>query len=307
MLDNYFKLPESGLGKHFKYFIAALDLGRFPIRRDFSLVFLCGANKEELIPSERRTFLKNAIEKHLPHARIVYAEKVMEELTKHGKTKNLLDIEHQISAIADWILIILESFSSFCELGAFAHQSSRKKLIVINDSHFQKQPSFINHGPIQAISEDAGTDRIAWYPMSPNGIFSVDAIGMTLPSIVKILSKRKIKDRMDKELFLPGNATQSALFFLHDILYLCGPLTHAETIVVYKKIFGEHLHFDEVKSLRGILHACNLIEAKNIDGAPTYISKNSETFIDFGPWTNKLLSAFRRYHLKFNPLRLVNG
>ncbi|WP_208450005.1 retron St85 family effector protein [Burkholderia gladioli] len=306
MLEKYLDLPRFKLGGVLNSFSAALDKGRFSIRRDLSLIFLCGANKSGLTPSERRFFLKKSIEKELPHARIVYAEAVMEELAKHGKTKNLLDIEFQISKIADWILIVLESYSSFCELGAFSHKSSRDKLIVVNDNRYQSQPSFINHGPIQAITEDCSLDRVVWYPMSDDGVYVRDAIGMALPGVLKTLRHVKARGKIDKESCLPSSTSQTALFFLHDIIYLCGPITHSETILIYSKIFGDQ-SFDEVKALRGILHASNLIESIMVGAEHSYISRTTETFINFESGASNILSAFRRYHLKHNPQRLINA
>lgn len=305
MLDNYIKLPEPALGKTLKSFKTALTMGRFSVRQNLSLIFLCGANQTPLVPSERRKFLKSAIEKHLPHSRIVYAEKVMEELAHHGKTKNLLDIEHQISSLADWVLIVLESFSSFCELGAFAHEKSRKKLIVINDSKFQKEPSFINQGPLQAITEDVSDEHLIWYPMSKDGIKSLDAIGMTLPPLLKKLKHHKVRSKFQLHDLLSDGLNQTALFFLHDLIYLCGPITHAETISLYKEIFG-HGSFDEVKSLRAILHACDFIRSKQVDGEYSYMSSSSETFINFGHLSERMFSSFRRYHLKFHPQRILD-
>lgn len=303
MLDDYIKLSDFRLGRKFGTFLTALNSGRFSIRRDISLVFLCGANQSNLVPSARRAFIKTGVESHLPHARIVYAEKVMEELATHGAHRNLLDIEHQISSIADWILIVLESYSSFCELGAFADKKFREKLIVINDSTFQTQPSFINHGPIQAISEDVSPEHVIWYPMSPDGITQLDAIGQTLSSVLKVVGARKPRAKLPKSAFLPASNDQNALFFLHDLIHLCGPITHVETISLYKHIFGDH-SFDEVKALRGVLHASGFLESKGEGKSKTYISTIPETFIDFGPRANDLVASFRRFHMKFNPQRL---
>jgi hypothetical protein len=305
MLKNYIKIPSLTLRGKFDEFLAALNKGRFSIRKDFSLIFLCGANQSELIPSARRSFIKHAIELHMPHTRIVYAEKVMEELAKHGLTKNLLDIEHKILSIADWVLIVLESYSSFCELGAFADKISRKKLIVINDDNFRSQKSFINMGPLQAIAEDVSAEHVLWYPMNPDGIFNVDAIGQTLPGLLNIISGRKIRPKLKKENFLPNNINQDALFFLHDIIYLCGPITHSEMIMIYKEIFGKN-SFDEVKELRGVLHASGILDVKDVEGNHSYMSKKSETFIDFGSSANDLMTVFRRYHMKFNPQRIFS-
>lgn len=306
MLDKYLEMPGLRLGRQFRVFSTALNQGRFSIRRDISLVFLCGANQAPFIPSERRRFLKKNVERHLPHTRIVYAEAVMEELAKHEKkSKNLLDLEHQISKIADWIVIVLESFSSFCELGAFAHKDFRDKLLVINDRHFQSEQSFINLGPIQAITDDISKEHVIWYPMDKDGVMTLDSIGAALPSVINVLKIKKKREKVDRDACLPSTASQTSLFFLHDLIYLCGPITHAETIQIYKRLFGDH-SFDDIKALRGILHASNLIESKSVSGDISYISIAAETFINFGSYTSDLIAAFRRFHLKYNSLRLVN-
>jgi hypothetical protein len=213
MLKEYLHLSKPKLGITLQRFSAALSSGRFSIKRDFSFVFLCGANKTDFVPSERRRFLKKSIEDALPHARIVYAERVMDELVRHGKTKNLLDIEQQISKIADWILIVLESYSAFCELGAFAAEGLRSKLIVINNSNYKTAQSFINLGPLQAIREDVSDDRVIWYPMLDDGVTVRDAIGMALPLILKHLEHRYVRSSLNRESFLPSIESQTSLFF----------------------------------------------------------------------------------------------
>ncbi|CAE6710748.1 retron St85 family effector protein [Paraburkholderia aspalathi] len=306
MLKKYLDLPGPRLGVTLQSFATALQSGRFSIKRELSFIFLCGANRSEMIPSERRRYLKKSIENALPHARIVYAERVMDELVKHGKTKNLLDIEHQISRIADWILIILESYSSFCELGAFAAESLRSKLIVINDKSYKLQQSFINLGPIQAIKEDVAEDRIIWYPMQANGINVRDGIGLTLSPILKHLGHRHMRASLDVAACLPSIGSQASLFFLHDIIYLCGPITHSETIEIYKRLFGDK-SFDEIKSLRAILHAAELIATINAGGEHAYITVTPDTFINVDGVGKDLIPAFRRFHLKYNRERLIHA
>ncbi len=306
MTNNYIALSKFKLGRDFKKFKVALLKGRFSIRRDLSLIFLCGANITIGTPSARRSFLKDAIEKHLPHTKIVYAEKVLEELVKHGNAKNLLDIEHSISNIADWILIVLESYSSFCELGAFAHKELRKKLIVINDKNYKDEPSFINLGPIQAVIEEVGTNQVVWYGMSAHGVATLDSIGSTLPKIIEILSKKKSKSHVTINEVNPKSNSQTALYFLHDIIYLCGPISHAETVEIYKEIIQDK-SFDTIKPLRGILHASELIHVKSIDGTSYYSTNTSETFLNLGPEAEKLLASFRSYHLRNNMARLIDA
>lgn len=294
------------LGSSFEKFKEALLKGRFSIRKDISLIFLCGANQSVNIPSARRAFLKKSIEASLPHVRIVYAERVMEEMIKHGKTKNLLDIEHQISHVADWIIIVLESYSAFCELGAFAHHSFRKKLIVINDSNFKNEQSFINLGPIEAIKEHASPDRICWYPMASASPCDLDSIGVVLPSVIRNLKKKLDHPKVDVSSCKPDESSQISLFFLHDLIFICGPISHSETIAVYKEIFGEKESFDAVKSLRGILHASNLIESKDVGGVHYYTTTTKDTFLNFNTLSDSLLVSFRKFHLRHNPERILN-
>lgn len=306
MLTKYTKSPNLKIGKNLKEFSMALKTGHFFVRRDFSLVFLCGANKSLSIPSERRKFLKSSIQKILPHTRIVYAEAVIDELVNHEKKiKNLLDVENKISEIADWIIIVLESYSSFTELGAFSTLEFRKKLIVINDSHFKNEPSFINIGPLQAIRESSEVDRILWYPMAENGINELDSIGTVLPAIIEELGKKHTRKPIQHESCLPQAKGQSALFFLHDIIYMCGPITHKETIEIYKILLGDN-SYDDIGALRGILKSSELIKSKKLNGETLYQSIINETFIEFNKHYRNVLIGFRRLHLKYNPQRFNN-
>lgn len=151
------------------------------LSRTNQLMFLCGANRAAGVPSARREAIKRFIESISPEFRVIYAEGVFDELAKIGHSTNVLDLEHEISDIADKILIVLESPSAFCELGAFAHQRLREKLVIINDSAFKAQQSFINAGPIAAALEvDA---PVLWYPMTADGVHKVDGIGATFKSL----------------------------------------------------------------------------------------------------------------------------
>ena len=62
---------------------------------------------------------------------IIFAEEFVESA---NDGRNLLDIENIIGAYADSIIIILESPSTFAELGAFANNPELvKKILVINE------------------------------------------------------------------------------------------------------------------------------------------------------------------------------
>ena len=149
-------------------------------------VFLCGANKPNTEPpeiSERRAAIQEFGRRHLPDTRFILAENVFEYLVKsHGEYRNnILDLESEFSFISDHIIIILESNSTFSELGAFSYPMElREKLIIINDKQFRDKTSFVNMGPIKAIEERwDGANPILWYNMRGDGVSHRDAIGDT--------------------------------------------------------------------------------------------------------------------------------
>jgi hypothetical protein len=152
-------------------------------------IFLCGANKTPIEISERRKALIEFSKARLPHTNFFLAEKIFSTLKKEGHKGNILDVENQISDFSDYILIILESPSTFAELGAFSHHRLRSKLVVINNIAFKKEQSFVNLGPIKAIEEKSGIDRIIYYKMNDDGVRNRDAIGDTFNQIYDLFKE----------------------------------------------------------------------------------------------------------------------
>ena len=175
MLKIHLSHPKSSIAKSIRLLKDAIEtsLVHRP-KKTFRFVFLCGANKKKDEISERRKALLDFASKNLPHNKFFLAEKVFHFLSKEGHRGNLIDIENQISKFSDHILIVLESNSSFAELGAFSHKELRKKLIVINDKKYESAESFVNLGPIKAIEEVSGKANILNYNMREDGIYSLD-------------------------------------------------------------------------------------------------------------------------------------
>lgn len=269
--------------------------------RSNRLVFLCGANRSSGQPSFRREALKRFIESSSTDSRVIYAEPVFNELIRIDQPprRNALDLEHEISLLADKIIIVLESESAFCELGAFAHKSLRDKLIVINDENFRGSASFINTGPIAAL-EDIKSP-VLWYPMTKNIQESVDGIGATFAALSKVLSERKAT----VPLILPNlPPTKESLYFIHDLIHLSGPILYKELIEVLITMFGHH-KFDVVSGLVGVLRAAGLIAAVAPSGA--YRSVHTSTFLKYRKGFDTLLARIRHFHLRNNPERFTLG
>lgn len=265
-------------------------------------VFLCGANKSKDLISERRRALLDFSKKHLPHTQFFLAEKMFSTLQQEGHKENILDIEHQITKFADKIVIVLESNSSFAELGAFSHTELREKLIVINNSRFEHSESFINLGPIKAIKEKSGSCNIIHYKMSDEGIHKTDAIGDTFAPLFDLL-KTPLKGRPNPvklEECNPANIfDKNSAMFVHDIVYICGPLRYPELIAVLIQIFGNH----DFK-LRQHLAILSSFGAINRTESGLYKSQNCKPYFEYRFDINNLISIFRNYLLTSCPERL---
>ena len=293
---------KSATGMRLAKFGLALKASPPLLLRSRQLIFLCGANQAINTPSVRRTSIKNFIQKISTSSTVIYAEGIFNELRKYGKQKNVLDLEHRISEIADKVVIILESPSTYCELGAFAHEALRHKLIVINDSAFKHSDSFINVGPIAAIEEAKAP--VIWYPMSPNGCKVLDGIGATFTEIQKaIADTTKHGVVVDFGMLSDLKMNKPCLYFVHDIVLFSGPVTHEEIIFILTDIFGKK-NFDSLKSLLGVLRESQLISVREI-AEKTWVYKASSTdfFLQYHTDVYALMAAFRVYHLKGNPER----
>lgn len=126
------------------------NLGRFKpapntTSRFFNFVLLCGKERAE---NDNRSIIEKYCNKHRKDIRAIYSE----DLFKYINDFDLLSLEEILAEISSAIVLIVESFGSACELGAFAYNNSMvKKLFVINNISYIDDKSFINLGPIKKI------------------------------------------------------------------------------------------------------------------------------------------------------------
>ncbi|MEJ2632192.1 MAG: retron St85 family effector protein [Acidihalobacter sp.] len=297
--------PNNSIGNRLKKFGAALNAAPPLISRANQLFFLCGANRAHNTPSRRREAIKKHLEGLSPEYRVIYAEGVFNELSKTEKNKNILDLEHEITNVADKIIIILESESAFCELGAFSHQKLRKKLIIINDKHHENSQSFINTGPISAAKEV--NSPVLLYHMLHDKNDYVDSIGEVFNdlSIAATPPTHKHAVRVTSDLS-DLSPRKEILYFIHDLIIASGPITRAELINILIVLFGKR-PYDMITHLLGILREARLIYSFEDNNKRIYHSPITIPFLRYGPEYHSLTSAFRNHHLKNNPERLKNA
>ena len=267
-------------------------------------VFLCGANINNTEISKRRNAIIGFAKKRLPHTKFFIAEKMFPILQKEENKDNMLDIENEISKFADKIVVVLESASSFTELGVFSHDTRlREKLIVINDSKFRGSKSFINMGPLKAIEESSGQNHVIDYKMNEDGVYQLDPIGDIYDSLFEILKEpiRGKPSAVTLEDCNPGNNfNKKSAMMVHDLVYFSGPILHKELVEVLALVFGQQ-SFNKVKQHEAILVAINFLK-RTREGF--YKSRLRKQYYDYEFDINGLISTCRNYMLKFHPDRI---
>lgn len=302
MLIRAIHQNKNGIGIRVKKFGLAITASPPLLDRTSQLVFLCGANdKASGKPSARREAIKIFVEKLSPNYKVIYAEGVFTEITKMGQTKNVLDLEQEISAISDKILIVLESPSAFCELGAFSHQTIREKLIIINNSEFRGEDSFINLGPIAAAEEAKA--HVIWYPMMQDGIYHIDGIGTSFNDLKKAIelnfANRGVRVSGDISKL---EAKKESLYFIHDLVLFTGPISKNELINFMIVAFGKK-SYDILSRLLGILCSAGFLRSFEAAGSLVYESSIGIPFFKLNFKVSGLIATFRNFHLRNNPSR----
>jgi len=290
---------KQSIKKRVSIFRQKLENGRIIRPKNVSkFVFLCGANKGKNSMSERRKALMAFSKEHLPHVQFFLAERIFSELKHEGHKGNILDIENDISKFADVVLIVLESESAFTELGAFSHEKLRSKLIIINDKKYEKSNSFVNLGPIKAIEEAKGKKYIISYKMKQNGVQVRDAIGDVFNSLFELLKDPLSRKSMAMEPSLCNPAesfNKDSIMFIHDLIYIAGPINYKELIELLLQIFGKY----NFKHLRE--HLAMLIEFKAIEKNNNLLYRSilNKCYLDYKFDLNKIISIFRNISQKY--------
>ena len=233
------------------------------------------------------------------------AETIFGILEKEGHTSNSLDVENEISNVADHIVIILESESSFCELGAFASSSLlRNKLIVINDSQYKKSTSFINTGPIKAIEEIKSKDRkILYYKMNEDGRYHGDGIGYVYNDLFNLLFKKpKIKRSRVEECDPSKYFTKDSLRFIHDLIYFSGPIYSSELAILVENLFGK-VSRSRLNNHIAMLCAINEISQTSKKAYKSNVNKHYFEYDQFDVFG--ILASFKCLYMRYDYERLL--
>lgn len=191
----------------------------------FNYIFLCGG---EIYHGDNREILSNLLLKR-SDVRCLYSENLFTDIDF-----DLLSFEELLVEYSTNVVVILESYGSSCELGAFSYINKLlKKIIVINNKVYEGKHTFINDGPIKKIKnncpENVFFEEFHLHPSNPRPtlIISTDLSRRLLNGIPKKRSFKSNSIKIEKNIMIISDI----LYFqitIFEILSFFGPLNKME-------------------------------------------------------------------------------
>ena len=164
---------------------------------------------------QNRENLRAYVRKRRPELGLFYAERAWEQIAARSGL-GALKMEADLAALADLVIIIVESPGTFAELGAFSLSDPlRKKLLPIVDEQYKHAQSFISTGPL------------AWIDQQSEFRPTIDVAFPHILDAVEQIEERINRIRKAPALRLSDLAAspKHLLFFLRDLLAVIQPAT----------------------------------------------------------------------------------
>ncbi len=241
------------------------------LKKGSTFIFTCGAQPNEKNPKGRDRIMEYASQNLKSH-NFFMAEDIFKGLGDHKL--DLLTIEEILADYSDCIIIVLESESTFSELGAFTmHEDLVKNVLVVNDEKFRKSDSFIKNGPLKKLDEKS--------QFRPVIHVKFDNFSRCFLEIEERLSgikreKGKSKNFTNLEAYNKSKSKDRLVFIL-DLISIFSPITTKELINLLNYLYGGD-SFD-INLILAFLNSLNLIHS--VDKYHIRSTKDSKLFYTY--------------------------
>lgn len=195
------------------------------------ILFICGGEEKTC---SNRGILEHYIKRHHKEYLTFRAELAWEVISnsKTSKNVNALALEEWLADFSDIVIILVESYGTVAELGAFSLSNGlRKKLLPILDKRFERDLSFINTGPVMWVNNDSKFNPAIYTDFS--------TILTCIPEINERLARKSRSTFSEENSY--GNYRYSPkvlLFFLLYVIASLGPIPSKEIVALTAEIIG---------------------------------------------------------------------
>ncbi len=207
-----------------KEFVKVLSTQLFNLRVALpKIVFICGGHEDYC---KNRGLLEKYFKKNLPRFITFRAEDAWNIIQQSNENANALELEAWLADFSDVIIILVESFGTVAELGAFSmNEKIRKKLLPILDLKYKNNLSFINTGPIKWINKDSN--------YRPSVFTEFSTILTCMGDIEEKINKRYWEENYVFQSNGKYNySNKHFLFFYVYVLASLGPIDFSEIILI---------------------------------------------------------------------------
>lgn len=220
--------------------------GRAPLPK---LLFICGGDPKFCT---RRSEIETYLSKHSKHLLTFRAEYAWETIRSNYNFINALQLEEWLADLSDAVIIIVESFGTVAELGAFSiSEPLRTKLLPILDKRFKNDESFINTGPVSWVNQDS--------IYKPSIYADFETILTVIPDIIdridsgrpKFYTSRVKETTIGSFLF----SKKEMLFVIIIIITSIGPVDEDTVVDICKRSFAIS-KVSDVNEIRLLLSLC---------------------------------------------------
>lgn len=228
------------------------------------ILFICGGDPRYFKNRENIEKYLSKHHQHFLHFRAEHAwEAISNEANKNTNKTNALALEEWLAEFSDAVIILVESFGTVAELGAFSiSEPLRKKLLPIINKKFEKDESFVNTGPVSWVDNDS--------VFAPTIFTDFSTILTCMPQIVsrlnnnKVYKSRDINHKFGKLEF----SRKEFLFFIIYIVTALGPISEKEIFdITYKTVgYGKgSKHQKEISFVLSLCIALKLVQTTTLD------------------------------------------
>ncbi|HDC4515254.1 TPA: retron St85 family effector protein, partial [Enterobacter cloacae] len=193
------------------------------------------------------------------------AELAWEVISNLGTHRNVnaLSLEEWLADFSDVVIILVESYGTVAELGAFSLSPVlRKKLLPILDKKFESHKSFINTGPVTWVNSES--------KFGPTIYTEFETILTCVPKINERLNRKIQSSIADSNLI--GDYKYSPKIFLFFVLVVVsslGPITIPEII----NITGRLINYKNNKNISFVVSigvALGIFKESKFEGVTHY-------------------------------------
>ena len=267
-------------------FAKSVRVGNCKIWNTPNIIFLCGGPTAiDGSYQSARDFFNRHLQRKKPDwaGQVKLAEDVNAWFHTHNNQAfpDLLELENYLAHLADVTVLFVESPGSIAELGAFAASDAlRPKLLVVLNTFYNSDQSFIADGPIRKIrnANEEFVQSYHWDPAQLDTPETKQEFDEVANHLTEILEQRA--NRIPKQLAFQATETGHTILLVADLTRISGVVSKFDIDRCLKELHCKEA-LDSLDHHLSVLQSVGFIEKHRRSSQDFYVSHYSKPFIRY--------------------------